>query len=608
VIGSNRYYGSERSLPPEDRALPSLTTRRRRVLQLVRDTVFALGRAVRTGEVLDYAARLSDGFDISPELITRDILNLKETGDLLLVESTRLRDNEGKNYYLPSDLDPSDFTAARPLTWLEQVAISFKEIWEERVRDGTASSRLPRPVSSAELRDRMLSLSQPHPNLRKRMFLVNALTQLSESDSVVVRKVRRPGQRAVLWAPSDIPDNKIDLGDLFVSDAERVGEAAARAVRHLGRPVNVRDIRAEIKLDPMLCPASNASLASVVCDISKIQRQSKQQGTDIHYSRKLVRIFRAGRIDNDTYYYHTQKGLDDAKFFVQLEQLKRKWTSYGAINQMTELGGCTYPSIALGRALMVEANARRIKTNLERLLKTEQGMAEIRGDAEILLDQVRSIVEQVQLWLKDKSRSTLNCPSEVDLTVLTWTAAELLAFLKPLYPLAQEITNPNKLIRLVFRSIRRVPNTSFCSRFNQIPDEAAEYLFDRTDALLYAAQKWRGHECCFQSALAASNLGLLRDARFVFTLLSMHKFDDRLTGVACLAFLQCPQSLKMLRSVAVQDSSPVVREAALWACGFADIKDVRDLFSPSSKEDPDSRVRAFAESAIKRDKLSWWAT
>jgi hypothetical protein len=119
VIGSNRYYGSERSLPPEDRALPSLTTRRRRVLQLVRDTVFVIGRAVRTGEVLDYAARLSDGFDISPELITRDILNLKETGDLLLVESTRLRDNEGKNYYLPSDLDPSDFTAARPLTWLE---------------------------------------------------------------------------------------------------------------------------------------------------------------------------------------------------------------------------------------------------------------------------------------------------------------------------------------------------------------------------------------------------------------------------------------------------------------------------------------------------------
>src|SRR5205085_7303454 len=114
----------------------------------------------------------------------------------------------------------------------------------------------------------------------------------------------------------------------------------------------------------------------------------------------------------------------------------------------------------------------------------------------------------------------------------------------------------NKLIRLVFHSIRRVPNPGFRSRFNQKPDEAAEYLFDRTDALLYAAQKWGGYECCFQSALAASNLGLLRDARFVFPLLSMKPFDDRLTGVACLAFLQTEESIERLKDAAVGDPSP----------------------------------------------------
>jgi hypothetical protein len=338
VIGTYRYYGSERTLPPEARALPSLTTRRRRVLQLVRDTVVALGRAVRTGEVLDYAARQPDGFDISPEFITRDILNLKETGDLVLVESTLHRDNEGKNYYLPHDLDLADFAAERPLTWLEEVANSFKELWKDRVRDATASSRLPRPVSSAELRNYILSLPQHHPNLQKRMFLVNALTQLSESDHAVVRKVRRPGQRAVLWAPFDVPDESVDLGDLFVSDAERVGEAITRAVRYIGRPVNVKDIRAEIKLDPALHPASGASLASVISDLSKLQRRSSRQGIDVHYSRKLVRIFRAGRIDNDTYYYHAQEGLDDAKFFVQAEQLKRKWSACGAVEQLSAFG------------------------------------------------------------------------------------------------------------------------------------------------------------------------------------------------------------------------------------------------------------------------------
>ena len=606
VIGSKRYYGSEKALPPEDRALPSLTTRRRRVLQLVRDTVSALGRAVRTGEVLDHAARLQDELSASPELITRGILSLKATGDLRLVESTLHRDNEGKHYYLPSDLNPDDFAAERPLTWLEAVAASFKELWEERIRDATSSSLLPRPIPSTELRDRMLALPKPHPNLKKRMYLVNALIQLSGSDPAVARKVQRPGQRAVLWVPSDVPDDKIDLGDLFVSDAERVGEAVARAVRHLGRPVTVRDIKAEVKLDPTLHPASTASLASIVCDVSKLQRQSSQQGVGLHYSRKLVRIFRAGRIDNDTYYYHAREGLDDAKFFVQFEQLRRKWSACGAIEQLSALADCAYPTIALGRALMVEADAKCIKISLERLLRTGHGTTEVRGSAERLLDEVQGATEQVHLWLKDRSRSAIKCPSEVIMTLPTWTAAELLAFLKPFYPLAQEITDPNKLIRLVFRRIRRVPNSSFRSRFKQKPDEAAEYLFDRTDALLYAAQKWGGHECCFQSALAASNLGLLRDERFVLPLLGMGRFDDRLTGVACLAFLQTKGAVERLKATAVKDPSSAVRESALWACGFIEGEGANHLLMSRQRLDPDARIWEFSSTAQRFKAIDWW--
>jgi hypothetical protein len=607
VIGDYRYYGSERSLHPEARALPSLTTRRRRVLQLVRDTVFALGRAVRTGEVLNHATCQLDGFDISPELITRDILSLKRTGDLMLVESTLHRDKEGKNYYLPRELAPADFPAKRPLTWLEEVANYFKELWEERVRDATASSCLPRPVSSAELRNYILSLPQHHPNLQKRMFLVNALIQLSESAHAVVRKVRRPSQRAVLWVPFDVPDESVDLGDLFVSDAERLGEAVARAIRHLGRPVNVKDIRAEIKLDPMLHPASVASLASVISDLSKLQRRSSRQGIDIHYSRKLVRIFRAGRIDNDTYYYHAEEGLNDAKFFVQFEQLKRKWSACGTTEQMTTLGGCAYPPIVLGRALMIEADAKRLRIGLEKLLKTGHGAVAVRGDAECLLEQIRSVTEQVQVWLKGKQCSALKCPSEVNPNPPMWTAAELLAFLKPFYPLAQEITDPNKLIRLVFRSVRRIPNPSFRSRFKRKADEAAEYFFDRTDALLYAAQKWGGHECCFQSSMAASNLGLLRDARFVFPLLSMDRFDDRLTGIACLAFLQTKEAVERLKESAVKDPSSVVREAALWACGFVEGERANDLFVFQQKHDSDARIREFSKTAQQFKPFDWWS-
>lgn len=194
----------------------------------------------------------------------------------------------------------------------------------------------------------------------------------------------------------------------------------------------------------------------------------------------------------------------------------------------------------------------------------------------------------------------------MDLTLPTWTAAELLALLKPLYPLAQEITDPNKLIRLVFRTIRRVPNQKFFSRFTRTPDEAAEYLFDRTDALLYAAQKWGGHECCFQAALAASNLGLLRDARFVFPLLHMNQFDDRLTGVARLAFLQTQEAVETLKVTAVEDPSSVVREAALWACGFIERVRANDLFIRQRQNDPEERIREFSTKALQFKSLDWW--
>jgi len=606
VIGSNRYYGSEKALPTQTRALPSLTTRRRRVLQIVRDTALALGRAVRTSDVIGYAASHQNDFDISPELITRDILNLKATGDLLLVESTLRRDDQGKNYYLPKDIDPTDLTSGRPLTWLEEVAGSFKKLWEERVHEATASDRLPRPVSSGELRDHMLALPQSHPNLHKRMYLVNALIQLSRTGSAVVKKVRRPGQRAVLWVLSDVPDDKIDLGDLFISDAERIGEAVARAVRRLGRPVNVKDVRAEVKFDPLLCPASTASLPSVICDVSKVQRQPCRQGVDVRYSRRLVRVFRAGRIDNDSYYYHTQEGLDDAKFYVQFEHLKRKWHACGSTEQLNSLAGCAYPTIALGRALLVEKDAKRMKASLERLLRTRHGTAEARDHAESLHDQVRSVTGQIQIWLRDRPHPTLNYLCEVNTEIPTWTAAELLAFLKPFYPLAQEITDPNRLIRLVFRSIRRVPNPHFRSRFKQSPDEAAEYFFDRTDALFYAAQKWGGFECCFQSALAASHLGLLRDARFIFPLLTMNQFEDRLTGVACLAFLQTTEAVERLRTVAVKDESPAVRGAALWACGFIEGEGINDLLTSRQKDDPDLYIREFSARAQHIKPLDWW--
>ena len=607
LIGRTRYYGSEKALPAELRSLPSLSSRRRLVLQLVRNTVFDLGRAVRTGEVPDYAARHPEECNISAELITCDILTLKATGDLQLVGITLRKDNEGKNYYLPPDLSSTEFATRGPLTWAEQVASSFMELWEERTREAAASNRLPRPVSSAELRGHMMAVPQPHPNLRKRMYLVNTLTQLTLTSKAVVRKIRRPGQRAILWVPVDVPDEQIDLGDIFVSDAERVGEAVARAVRRLGRPVSIKDVRAEVKLDPTLRLARADRLGNMVSDIYKPRGRDHSQGRTSQHSRRLTRIYRVGRVDNDTYYYDKAAGLEDAKFFVQFEQVKRRWSACGAVEQMTLFSGCTYPSIAFGRALMIESDAKRTRLHLERLLKSKHGPPEVRGAAETLLDHVRDVDSHIQSWLKDSPRLTLQYPSEINSMPQTWTAAELHAFLKPFYPAARRIANPNNFLALVSDRIRRVPNPNFRFRFSNKSDETADYLFDRTDALLYTARKWGGHECYFQASLAAFNLGHLRDVRFVLPLLSMSKFEDRLAGVASLAFLQTKQAKESLRGAAVRDSSPTVREAALWGCGFAEGGEANDLFERCRKRDPDARLREFGKIAQEFATLDWWS-
>jgi hypothetical protein len=176
----------------------------------------------------------------------------------------------------------------------------------------------------------------------------------------------------------------------------------------------------------------------------------------------------------------------------------------------------------------------------------------------------------------------------------------------PLYPSAQKLTDSNRLVGLL-KKVRRIPNPIYTHRFCKDHQKAAEYVFDRTDVLLFAATRWGGHECCFQAMLAKSQLGLLRDARFVFPVLKRESFEERLTGVACLAFLWSDKGNQLLREIATSDSNPSVRQSALWACGFAEVEWIRDLLGERSKDDPSASVRNFAKAALEQAETSWWA-
>ena len=108
-ISKAHYYGTDCALAPENRSLPNHITRRQRVLSLVQRTVELHKRAVRTGDILEFAAKNPDWDGLTDEEITHDVLSLKQTGDLRVISSTLRKDEKGINCYLPSDLDPNDF-------------------------------------------------------------------------------------------------------------------------------------------------------------------------------------------------------------------------------------------------------------------------------------------------------------------------------------------------------------------------------------------------------------------------------------------------------------------------------------------------------------------
>lgn len=256
---------------------------------------------------------------------------------------------------------------------------------------------------------------------------------------------------------------------------------------------------------------------------------------------------------------------------------------------------------------MIAADAQDVLQGLDQLLNDNCGDVTTRQDAEELRERVDRTLNRTREWLTSQDAKGLNLPSEVSKDIAAWTAEELLPVIMPLYPLAQDITDTNQLIRLLYGEIRRVSNLKFQNRFVKDSHLAAEFLFDRADALLYAAKKWGGHECYLQAMLAGSQLGWLRDERFVFPALELPNYESRLTAVACLAFLQSEDGNKRLRQVAVADNNPAVREAALWACGFASVEEIKELLRSRSKDDPNERVRNFAITALEQVEISWWA-
>jgi hypothetical protein len=560
--GKRRFYVAAGTLTDEQARMPDIKSRRQVVLALVRDAVSHFNRAVQVADLYDYLAE-NPGVDIPPRLMLQSLMSLVETGQITTDPSFR-GSKRGTHLYLPAGMDPEAFSPQPTLTWLGEVAAAFDEIWEGRLREAADRDGKPCPISTGEVKARLASRPSPSPLLKDPQAVPTALQRLADTARPRVRKVKRFRHKAVLWAPAGFALENIDLGAAYASDAERMGAAVRRAVERLGRPVTAAEVAEEVKDDEVLKACGLSTVASILSDASK---EMLQATPGVRAPRVTRHLFRVGQVDGKSYYTHDQAKLDEGRAYVRLGRLKSRWREVEAIRRFGELGSCRIPSIAAGRVLLLRAEVGIIAAEFDDLLERplSSGAA---ADAVQLRGTIRSLSEKVDAALASL-RSGGDWPSSVRLETPGWTSEELMPVLTPLYPPVAKAAKANKLVVLLDRYIRRIPNPDFESRFSKEPRKAAEELFDRTDALLYAASKWGGNECVMQAGLARFNLCRLRDERFVFPALKSANYEHRFAAVACLAFLWSAEGTKVLRRVALEDVEPGVRKAALWAYFFS---------------------------------------
>lgn len=599
-----RYYGASNLLASDEHTIPSTQSRRRLVLELVREAAINLGRAVRSGEVLEHIASNDRARSLTQTEITRDMLNLEKTGELCVVGRV-YGNSEGQKLYMPADMDASQYRPEQPLTRLDEIARAVETLWAERQEEAAVRGVRPKPLTTGEIRARLVSsptFSTPKWK-RKSQFIVEAVKSLAESQSPLLRKIKRAGEMAVLWVPVGIGDEDIDLSNAYGNDAERICEAVQRAERRLGRPVNVHDVNDEIVRDSSLRPAGSSGLFSILSTVSKKKiNTSSGKGSQ---ERVTHRLYGVGRIGGDTYY--CTDDAPEAHIFIAFRQLEQRLAALRAEEQLAALDTISLAGVAKGRAMLLLKELSVFHQELTSITASEAICGTTQREAEVLQSRIDQLTESVSHWLTSGAFEDSCIPTDVSTEIIGLTAEELHEILKPLYPRAQVITDRGKLIALTSTRIRRFPNPSYESRFAKDPCVAAEFLYDRTDALLHAAKRWGGPECSLQATLASNELGLLRDPRFIFPALKSKSFEIRLAGVACLAFLWSDEGNDQLRRLAVEDPDAGVRQSAVWAYGFAKGEQVPNFIREQRYHDTNAHMRAFLETALQMTDKGWWA-
>jgi len=597
--GKRRYFGSHRILNLTASQMPEpLLSRRRSILKLVYEVVEFYNRPVRAADIIELVEKQNKNLFIEKKLIVRDLINLSETGELQIAGGVR-GDGGGRNLYLPAEFNLENYLYDQSITWLDCVAKAFNDSWNEHAANAAAGDKLPAAVTTAEIRERLEASTFPHPRLKHPKSVTNAMKQLSETAFPLVKRIKTKAAGAVLWIPLDVPEKEISHFGKTGDNSNKLAIAVKRAESKLHRPVSIADIKKEIQADVYLVPDGSQSLGKLLSEISK----SKIAGSDGERRERVnTLIQRSGKANGRTYYVSENQDAGKSSSFIQYLNCKAAWQRFSAVENMEAIEKCKLSSVKFGRMLLLRNEAERTRQELFRLI--DETNSNSQSDIKSLFFETERVAGSADKWLSINHSS--NLPNQVEIHTPGLTAEELLEIYRPLYPAAANIKNTNRIITLCKSQIRRIPNDKFIDRFKFKGIEACEWLFDRTDALIYAGIKWGGKECRYQALTAKSELGLLRDDRFLIPELKLPDSETKITAISCLAFLQTEEAGSNLTSIFKDNLIYRICYSAIWATAFVKNKQGLSSILQGETFGNDKRLNQFAETVISSEDEKLW--
>lgn len=583
------YYAAVTIFDPAKTKYVYKSSFRETLIELIREVILYYKRAVRVGDIEKYLNDVRPDLKKDYKWFRAAVHRLANEGIIKVVDKVR-QDKYGGNYFLLPDMEETLCTDNVPPSWLELVFNSFQELWKSRCEESKDLGVFPKPLTTDEIKNYIIENHGKEAFPSYKGAVPYALWVLARPNSrTVIRRIKSELRSKHFWVPLQISDDEIDISNLPISDTVKVNSLVRYAVERLNRLVTMVDLAEELKIRPEL----------------KINRK-KSINSLLNNQSKCSDVKKIGWLYGEWYFYYGDEKMPAVRSYQQLRKIQIEWNNIDAAAELGDLENCKVKSIVYGRCKIITNKIEEIILSLKEFSINEIYGEVINNEATVLLNEVTKIDFQVKQILEDDLINfQSNLRQSVDTEIVGLTVEQLWELLQPLYPKAVQVKKVAEISNILSGDIRRFKNPHYKPSFCDGSLETSQYLFDKTDAFIYAGQKWGESECFMQALMTRNNLGLLRDVNFVLPGLLSEDYEIRLITVSCLAFLQDEKALEPLFSIALNDQDAGVRESAIWAYAFLG-GNVKKLSKEVIKRETNTQVLEFLSKVERRNFAEMW--